>query len=90
MRGMGNQQKTSKCCAWPPWQGRSLAGKLYIYLWVDGVYFESRLEADYHCILVIMGTDLSVHKELIDLSDGYWEGEQSWKELLLDRKSHGL
>jgi putative transposase len=72
------------------WQGRSLKGKRYVYVWVDGVYFESRLEEARHCILVIMGADPSGHKELIGLWDGYRESEQSWKELLLDLKSRGL
>jgi transposase-like protein len=72
------------------WQGRSLKGKRYVYIWVDGVYFESRLEDARHCILVMMGADPSGHKELIGLWDGYRESEQSWKELMLDLKSRGL
>ena len=72
------------------WQGRSLAGKRYVYFWVDGVYFETRLEEARHCILVIMGADPSGHKELVGLWDGYRESEQSWKDLLLDLKSRGL
>ena len=54
------------------------------------MYFETRLEEARHCILVIMGADLSRHKELVGLWDGYRESEQSWKELLLDLKSRGL
>lgn len=72
------------------WQGRSLRGKRYVYFWVDGVYFETRLEAARHCILVIIGADATGHKELVGLWDGYRESEQSWKDLLLDLKSHGL
>jgi putative transposase len=72
------------------WQGRSLTGKRYVYFWVDGVYFETRLEDARHCILVIIGADAQGHKELVGLWDGYRESEQSWKELLLDLKSHGL
>jgi transposase-like protein len=72
------------------WQGRSLAGKRYVYFWVDGVYFETRLEDARHCILVIIGADASGHKELVGLWDGYRESEQSWQELLLDLKSRGL
>jgi putative transposase len=72
------------------WQGRSLTGKRYVYFWVDGVYFETRLEEARHCILVIIGADPSGHKELVGLWDGYRESEQSWKELLLDLKSRGL
>jgi putative transposase len=72
------------------WQGRSLRGKRYVYFWGDGVYFETRLEAARHCIRVIIGADATGHKELVGLWDGYRESEQSWKDLLLDLKSHGL
>jgi transposase-like protein len=66
------------------WQQRDLSGKRYVYFWVDGVYFETRLEAARHCILVIIGADSTGPKELVGLWDGYRESEQSWKELLLD------
>jgi putative transposase len=72
------------------WQGRSLTGRRYIYVWVDGVYFETRLEEARHCILVIIGATPEGHKELIGLWNGYRESEQSWKELLLDLQSRGL
>jgi putative transposase len=72
------------------WSKRSLADKHYVYLWVDGVHFNIRLEEDRQCILVLMGATADGHKELIALADGYRESEQSWKELLLDVKSRGL
>jgi putative transposase len=72
------------------WQQRDLSGKRYIYFWVDGVYFATRLEEARHCILVIIGADANGHKELVGLWDGYRESEQSWKDLLLDLKSRGL
>ena len=72
------------------WQKRSLTGKRYVYFWVDGVYFETRLENARHCMLVIIGADTTGHKELVGLWDGYRESEQSWKDLLLDLKSRGL
>jgi putative transposase len=72
------------------WQGRSLTGKRYVYFWVDGVYFETRLEEARHCILVIIGATSDGHKELVGLWDGYRDSEQSWKELLLDLQSRGL
>jgi transposase-like protein len=72
------------------WQGRSLTGKRYVYFWVDGVYFETRLEEARHCILVIIGATSDGQKELVGLWDGYRESEQSWKELLLDLQSRGL
>ena len=37
------------------WSKRSLADKRYVYWWVDGIYFNIRLEEDRQCILVVMG-----------------------------------
>jgi transposase-like protein len=72
------------------WQHRDLSSKRYVYFWVDGIYFEARLEEAKQCMLVIMGADATGKKELVGLWDGYREREQSWKELLLDLKRHGL
>ena len=72
------------------WSKRSLAGKRYVYVWADGVHFNIRLEGGRQCILVLMGATAEGKKELIAISDGYRESEQSWKELLLDCKARGL
>jgi putative transposase len=72
------------------WNKRSLAGKHYVYVWADGVYFNIRLEGGRQCILVLMGATVDGKKELIAIQDGQRESEQSWKELLLDVQSRGL
>jgi putative transposase len=72
------------------WSKRSLAGKRYVYVWADGVHFNIRLEGGRQCILVLMGATAEGKKELIAITDGYRESEQSWKELLLDCKARGL
>jgi putative transposase len=72
------------------WSKRSLKGKHYVYVWADGVHFNIRLEDGRQCILVLMGATADGKKELIALTDGYRESEQSWKELLLDCKARGL
>ena len=75
------------------WARRSLASKTYVYVWADGVYFNVRLEDpgnQRQCILVLMGATPEGRKELIAVSDGYRESEQSWKEMLLDLRSRGL
>jgi transposase-like protein len=72
------------------WSKRSLADKRYVYWWVDGIYFNIRLEEDRQCILVIMGATETGKKELIAVQDGLRESEQSWSELLLDLKARGL
>jgi putative transposase len=72
------------------WAKRSLAGKQYLYLWVDGIYTNVRLDDERSCMLVIMGATSSGDKELVAVCDGYRESKQSWKEVLLDCKSRGL
>ena len=72
------------------WSKRSLADKHYVYIWVDGIHFNIRLEEDRQCILVVMGATEDGKKELIAVHDGYREGEQVWKEVLLDLKARGL
>jgi len=72
------------------WRNRDLSGKNYVYFWVDGVYFNVRLEDDRSCILIIIAADKDGNKELLAVSDGYRESKIAWKELLLDLKRRGL
>src|SRR5262245_55125566 len=72
------------------WSKRSLAGKHYVYVWADGVYFNIRLEGGRQCILVLLGATADGKKELLAIQDGQRESEQSWKELLLDVQARGL
>ena len=48
------------------------------------------LKEDRLCILVLMGATADGRKELIAVTDGYRESEQSWNALLLDAKARGL
>lgn len=72
------------------WSRRDLTGKNFVYVWVDGVHFGVRLEDASQCILVVIGATPDGKKQLLALTDGYRESEQSWKELLLDLKTRGL
>jgi putative transposase len=72
------------------WSKRSLEGKQHVYVWADGVHFNIRLEEGRQCILVLLGATADNKKELIAMSDGHRESEESWKELLLDCKARGL
>ena len=72
------------------WSRRGLSDKRYVYLWVDGIHFNIRLEEHRQCILVVMGATADGKKELVAVQDGYRESEQSWKELLLDLQARGL
>jgi len=78
---------------WQDWSTRSLKDTQYVYLWADGIYFNVRLESIENrrqCILVLMGAKALGKKELIAITDGYRESEESWRELLLDVKRRGL
>jgi len=78
---------------WKSWSKQSLAEKVYVYLWADGIYFNIRLEEpdnNRQCILVLMGATADGRKELIAITDGYRESTDSWRALLLEVKQRGL
>ena len=72
------------------WSKRDLSDKRYVYWWVDGVYFNIRLEEERSCMLIIMGATADGKKELIAVEDGYRESSISWNNILLNLKSRGL
>ena len=61
---------------------RNLADRDYVYIWVDGVHFNVRLEEERLCCLVIVGVRLDGKKELVAIADGYRESTDSWAALL--------
>jgi putative transposase len=69
---------------------RSLEGHEYVYVWVDGVHFNMRLEDDRLCTLVMIGARPDGAKELLAVEDGYRESAESWKSLLRDLKRRGM
>jgi len=50
------------------WCRRSLAGKRYVYFWVDGIYLQARME-EKQCLLVIIAADDEGNKELVGMLD---------------------
>lgn len=72
------------------WSQRSLAAEHYAYWWVDGIYFQARMEEAKDCILVIMGVTKQGIKELITIQDGYRESKESWLDLLRNLHRRGL
>ena len=75
------------------WRRRSLVGKQYVYIWVDGIHAKVRLADESNkkqCMLVVMGATADGVKELIAVEDGYREDEASWRELLLGLRQRGL
>jgi transposase-like protein len=55
---------------------RSLADTDYVYLWVDGIHLEVRLEQDKVCLLVMIGVRADGTKELVALTDGHRESSE--------------
>ena len=75
------------------WSRRDLTGKQYVYLWVDGIHVNVRLEDTENkpqCLLVVIGATADGHKELLAVMDGYRESTQSWAELLVDLRQRGM
>jgi putative transposase len=69
---------------------RDLAGREYVYVWVDGVHFNIRLEDDRLCTLVMIGARPDGKKELLAVEDGYRESAESWKTALRELKRRGM
>lgn len=69
---------------------RDLSEREYVYVWVDGVHFNIRLEDDRLCTLVMIGSRPDGEKELLAVEDGYRESAESWKTLLRDLKRRGM
>src|SRR5579863_3968350 len=69
---------------------RELSGREYVYVWVDGVHFNLRLEDDRLCTLVMIGARPDGEKELLAVEDGYRESAESWKSVLRELKRRGM
>ncbi|NDW07970.1 IS256 family transposase [Jiella pacifica] len=72
------------------WKRRDLSARRYVYIWADGVYLQARMEDNAACMLVIVGATPEGKKELVGFQVGVRESAQSWHELLIDLKKHGL
>jgi transposase-like protein len=72
------------------WQRRDLSARRYVYVWVDGVYLQARMEPQAECKLVVIGATPEGKKELLGFQVGMRESAQSWRELLADLKGRGL
>ena len=72
------------------WRRRDLSGKRYAYVWVDGIYFNVRLQPDRPCVLVVIGATKDGTKELLAVVDGERESYLSWLHVLQDLKARGL
>jgi transposase-like protein len=71
-------------------QDRDLHGVDYVYMWVDGVWFNVRLADERTCLLVMIGVRADGAKELIGLQEGFRESSESWADLLRDCRRRGM
>jgi putative transposase len=69
---------------------RELNGRDYVYVWIDGIHFNIRLDDDRLCTLVIIGVLPNGEKELLAVEDGYRESAESWKGVLRELKRRGM
>jgi transposase-like protein len=69
---------------------RSLQDVDYVYIYVDGIHFNVRLEEVRLCALVIVGVRSDGTKELVSISDGHRESTESWADVLRDLKRRGM
>jgi len=60
---------------------QSLAKADYVYISVDGVHFNVRVEEERLCCLVVLGVRLDGKKELVAIADDYRESTDSWAVL---------
>jgi transposase-like protein len=72
------------------WQTQRFDGIRYVYIWVDGIYFNIRLSEERSCMLVVLGAREDGQKEFMGIHDGVRESKQSWKDFLQNLKSRGL
>jgi transposase-like protein len=69
---------------------RDLSTVDYVYVWVDGIHVNIRLDEDRLCLLVMVGVRVDGTKELIALAEGYRESAGSWADLLRDCARRGM
>ena len=72
------------------WSQRDLSESRYVYWWVDGIYFNVRLDDERQCILVMIGAKADGTKELVAVVDGFRESKESWRSMLRELKRRGL
>ena len=71
------------------WKERPLE-KDYLYVWADGIYPKGGPVDESLCLLVLVGVTRTGSKEILALSEGYRESEESWKEVFRDLKHRGV
>jgi len=70
--------------------GRNLSDRDYLYVWVDGVAFNVRLDQERLCCLVVVGVRLDGRNQLVAIADGYRGSPDSGAALLRDLRRRGM
>lgn len=69
---------------------RDLAAIDYVYLWVDGIHLNVRVENTTLCLPMMISVRADGRNELVALTDGYRESTESWADLLRGCKRRGM
>lgn len=69
---------------------RDLSDREYVYVFVDGLHMNVRLEVDRLCMLIMVGVTEDGSKEVIAIEDGYRESKESWSTVLRDLRGRGM
>jgi putative transposase len=72
------------------WSEERLDNDHWVYVWADGVYSGLRAEQTKLCALVVIGVNERGEERFLVIDDGVRESTQSWREVLLKLKSHGM
>lgn len=72
------------------WQRSDLSQKQYCYIWADGIHFNVRFSDNRICVLVVVGATADGKKELISVTSGYRESEESWGFVLRNLRERGM
>jgi transposase-like protein len=92
--GLSATNITRMTAAWQEeyerFQKCDLTDRDYVYVWVDGIHVNVRLEEDRLCLLVMIGVRPDGTKELVAIEDGYRESQESWSEMLRDLSRRGM
>ena len=74
------------------WRNRSLAGKTYPYVYVDGIYLKRCWGGEFEniSILIAIGVSDDGYREIIGASEGLKEDLDSCKNFFVELKSRGL
>ena len=74
------------------WRNRSLAGKTYPYVYVDGIYLKRCWGGEFEniSILIAIGVSDDGYRGIIGASEGLKEDLDSWKNFFVELKSRGL